>query len=206
MVCHGEIIIERPVFMDGKSVISRNLSEHKQVIDLLDGACGQAIEQIGTLFVDTLNNGGCIFWCGNGGSAADSQHLAAELIGRFKNDRRALRSVALSTDTSIITSVANDFGYDDVFSRQVEGLGREGDVLVGMTTSGNSENVLRAFKTANAMGIKTVALLGRGGGKAAGMADISLVVPSDSTARIQESHILIGHILCELIEDGLGIG
>lgn len=191
--------------MGAKSIISRNFAEHKQITDQLDDVCGEAVAQIGDLLVDSLKNEGCIFWCGNGGSAADSQHLAAELVGRFNNDRRALRSIALSTDTSVITSVANDFGYDDIFSRQIEGLGRKGDVLVGMTTSGNSENILRAFKAAKSMGVKTVALLGKGGGKAIEMADITLVVPTDSTARIQESHILIGHILCELIEEGLGI-
>ncbi|MCK5546048.1 MAG: D-sedoheptulose 7-phosphate isomerase [Rhodospirillaceae bacterium] len=191
--------------MGAKSIISRNFAEHKQITDQLDDVCGEAVAQIGDLLVDSLKNEGCIFWCGNGGSAADSQHLAAELVGRFNNDRRALRSIALSTDTSVITSVANDFGYDDIFSRQIEGLGRKGDVLVGMTTSGNSENILRVFKAAKSMGVKTVALLGKGGGKAIEMADITLVVPTDSTARIQESHILIGHILCELIEEGLGI-
>ena len=192
--------------MSAKSAVSRNLSEHKQVVDLLEGACGETVEQIGDLLVDVLSNGGCIFWCGNGGSASDSQHLAAELVGRFKNNRQALRSVALNTDTSVITCVANDFSYDDIFSRQIEALGRKGDVLIGISTSGNSENILRAFKSAKDCGVKTVALLGKGGGKVAGMTDISLVVPSDSTARIQESHILIGHILCELIEEGMGIG
>lgn len=152
-----------------------------------------------------LEKGGSVLWCGNGGSAADSQHLAAELVGRFKKNRRALRSVALTTDTSVLTCVANDFGYDDIFSRQVEALGREGDVFVAISTSGNSENILRAIKAANDMGLVSIALLGKGGGPAKDIAQHSLVIPSDSTARIQEAHILIGHIFCELIEQELGL-
>ena len=130
--------------------------------------------------------------------------MAAELVGRFKHNRRPLRSLALTTDTSILTCVANDFHYDEIFARQLEALGRLGDVLVVFSTSGQSGNIMRVLKTAKEMGLITIALLGKGGGLASELADISIVVPSDTTARIQEAHILIGHIFCELIEQELG--
>jgi D-sedoheptulose 7-phosphate isomerase len=152
-----------------------------------------------------LANGSTVFWCGNGGSAADSQHLAAELVGRFKKDRRPLRSVALTTDTSVLTCVANDYSYEDIFARQVEALSRPGDVLVGISTSGQSENILRAVKMARSLGLQTIGLLGKDGGVAKDLVDQAIVIPSESTARIQESHILIGHILCDLIEQELGL-
>jgi D-sedoheptulose 7-phosphate isomerase len=153
----------------------------------------------------TLASGGSVYWCGNGGSAADSQHLAAELVGRFNKDRRPLRSVALTTDTSVLTCVANDFSYDDIFSRQIEALGRKGDALIGISTSGESVNVLNALKVAKSLDINTIALLGKTGGACQGVADLSLVIPVHDTARIQEAHILVGHILCELIEKELGL-
>lgn len=163
------------------------------------------IKEIGALVSNSLAKGGTIFWCGNGGSAADSQHLAAELVGRYKKNRPPLRSVSLTTDTSVLTCVANDYGYEDIFARQIEALGRPGDVLLGITTSGNSENVLRALKMAKSTGITTIAWLGKDGGACKGIADVALIVPSENTARIQEAHILIGHILCELIEEELSI-
>jgi len=141
-----------------------------------------------------------IFWCGNGGSAADSQHLAAELIGRFRRERRAIASIALTTDSSVLTSLANDYSYDDVFSRQAEALVRPGDILFAISTSGNSMNVLNAVKLANERGAITVGLLGRDGGKIREHCRYALVVPSADTARIQEMHILIGHALCDAIE------
>lgn len=140
---------------------------------------------------------------GNGGSAADAQHIAAELVGRYGFDRPSIASIALTTDTSNLTAIGNDYGYDKVFSRQLEGLGREGDLFIGISTSGNSQNVINAFESAKAKGITTVALVGRDGGKMAAMADHVLIVPSDDTPRIQESHILIGHILCDIIEKEL---
>jgi len=164
-----------------------------------------AIAVVGLRLAGVLKQGGTVFWCGNGGSASDSQHLAAELVGRYRNDRQALRSVALNTDTSILTCVGNDFGFDKVFSRQVEALGRPSDVLVGISTSGNSPNILRAFEAANGLGMVTVGLLGRDGGQALPIVDEAIVIPSDSTARIQECHILIGHILCEIVEEELGL-
>lgn len=187
------------------SIVQQNFIEHQTTIQTVFENCQDSIQAVATLMVDVLRNGGTIYWCGNGGSAADSQHLAAELVGRFKKDRRALRSVALSTDTSVLTCVSNDYSFDDVFSRQVEALGRPGDLIVGITTSGNSPNVIRAFDVAKEMGIVTVAMLGKDGGRAIHTADHSILIPSNTTARVQEAHILVGHILCELIENGLGL-
>ncbi|QFR48640.1 D-sedoheptulose 7-phosphate isomerase [Sulfurimonas lithotrophica] len=137
---------------------------------------------------------------GNGGSAADAQHIAAELVGRYGFDRPSIPSLALTTDTSNLTAIGNDYGYDKVFSRQLEGMGQEGDIFIGISTSGNSKNILNAFDSAKKKNILTVALVGKDGGEMAKKADIALVIPSDSTPRIQESHILIGHILCDIIE------
>jgi D-sedoheptulose 7-phosphate isomerase len=151
-----------------------------------------------------LKYGKTIFWCGNGGSAAESSHLAVELIGRFKNNRRSLPSISLNSDSSAITCIANDFGYDQIFSRQLEGLGKPGDVLVVLSTSGMSENINNALKQAKLMGVTSIALLGKGGGSAAALADYSIVIDSDETARIQEMHLLLGHTFCEFAEMELG--
>ena len=158
------------------------------------------IEQVAKACVDAINSGNKVIFCGNGGSAADSQHLAAELVGRYKINRPALNSIALTTDTSILTAVGNDFGYDTIFERQVEGLGKNGDVLIGLSTSGNSKNVLLAMAKAKAMGIKTVAMTGKKGGKMKQEADFAINVPSDTTNHIQEMHIAVGHIICGIIE------
>ena len=144
--------------------------------------------------------------CGNGGSAADSQHIAAELVGRFKRERRALAAIALSTDTSILTSLANDYSFDRVFSRQVEALGSPGDLLILISTSGNSANLVEAARAAKDREIGTMALLGRDGGKVAGEVDFSIIVPSSDTARIQEGHMLIYHIICDLVEEEMAVG
>lgn len=141
-----------------------------------------------------------VYWFGNGGSAADAQHLAAEFVNRFRRERRGLPSVALTTDSSVLTSISNDYGYDKVFSRQVEALSVEGDLLVGISTSGNSRNVYLALETAREMGVFTVAFTGQGGGDMAAMADLGLCIPSKDTARIQEGHILCGHMLCDWVE------
>jgi D-sedoheptulose 7-phosphate isomerase len=185
------------------NIIHQNFTDHLHTIELVRETLNASVQSIGQLLAQSISSGSTLFWCGNGGSAADSQHLAAELVGRFKKDRRALRSVALTTDTSVLTCVANDYSFDDVFARQIEALGRPSDVLIAISTSGNSENVLRALKVAKEMGLTTIAFLGKDGGIAKGLADQVLVIPSDSTARIQEAHILIGHILCELIEQEL---
>ena len=147
-----------------------------------------------------LQKGGKVILFGNGGSAADSQHIAAEFIGRFQKERRSLPAIALTTDTSALTALGNDYGFDVIFARQLEGLGRKGDVAVGISTSGNSANVVAAFKKAAEMGITRIAMTGEGGGKLAPLADIKLCVPSKVTARIQESHICMAHCICELVE------
>ncbi|MDP3465202.1 MAG: D-sedoheptulose 7-phosphate isomerase [Sulfuricurvum sp.] len=140
---------------------------------------------------------------GNGGSAADAQHIAAELVGRYGFDRPSIPSLALTTDSSNLTAIGNDYGYDKVFSRQLEGMGQEGDLFIGISTSGNSQNIINAFESAKERGITTVALVGRDGGKMGQMADFAIIIPSNATPRIQESHILIGHILCDIIEKEL---
>lgn len=150
-----------------------------------------------------LREGGKVMFCGNGGSAADAQHLAAELMGRFLTDRAPIASIALTVDTSALTAIGNDYGFEQVFARQVRGLGRAGDVLVGISTSGNSANVVAAFEAAREIGIHTVAMTGGGGGKMAEAADSLINAPSLSTPRIQELHIAIGHTICELLEDAL---
>jgi len=163
----------------------------------------ESIAQIAELMIDCLKKDGKVIVFGNGGSASDSQHIAAELVGRFKKDRSALAGVALTTNTSILTSIANDYGYDVVFSRQVEALGKKNDVVLGISTSGKAKNVALGIKQAKKMGIKTVALSGGDGGEIVKLADVSLVVPSKITARIQEAHITIAHIICEMIEQVL---
>jgi D-sedoheptulose 7-phosphate isomerase len=150
--------------------------------------------------IATLCAGRKILWCGNGGSAADSQHLAAELVGRFERERQGLASIALTTDTSILTAIGNDLGFERVFSRQVEAIGSPGDLLVGMTTSGNSPNVILALEAARKLKIATVAFTGQGGGKVAQLADHLFAVPSRNTARIQEGHTLAGHMICDWLE------
>ena len=160
----------------------------------------QTIEQVAQTMIETLKRGNAVFWCGNGGSAADAQHLAAELSGRFYYDRQPLPSEALHCNTSYLTAVANDYGYELVYSRLIAGLGKKGDLLVGLSTSGNSQNILNAFEKAKELGITTVAMTGETGGKMASKADFLINIPSTDTPRIQESHITIGHILCEIIE------
>ncbi len=151
----------------------------------------------------TFEAGNKLFFFGNGGSAADAQHMVAEFVNRYIMDRPPLPAIALTTDTSILTSVSNDMAFTDIFSRQIKALGKEGDVAIGISTSGNSPNVIKAFEVAREMGMKTVALTGNDGGVLAKLADISLIVPSNSTPRIQETHILIGHLLCEMVEHQL---
>jgi len=182
--------------------------ETKQKI-LNDDAILGAIEDAAAACVDAYRRGNKTLLAGNGGSAADAQHIAAELVGRYGFDRPSIPSLALTTDTSNLTAIGNDYGFDKVFSRQLEGMGVEGDVFFGISTSGNSRNVINAFESAKSKGIMTIALVGRDGGIMAQMADIAIVVPSNATPRIQESHILIGHILCDVIEKelfGEGVG
>ncbi len=161
------------------------------------------IESAVNIIIDSLKAGKKLLVFGNGGSASDSQHIAAELVGRFKMERKALPAIALTTNTSILTAIANDYGYDVVFSRQIEALGVQGDVALGISTSGNSKNVIEAFKKARTIGMKTIALSGGDGGSMKKEADLSIVVGTKDTPRIQESHILIAHIICALVEEGM---
>lgn len=158
------------------------------------------LQKAAQMAINTLKNGGKILLCGNGGSAADSQHIAAELTGRYKKERKGLCAIALTTDTSALTAIGNDYGYDFVFSRQVEALARSGDLLLGISTSGNSKNVLNALQVAREMGCQTLGFSGRKGGEMRNLCDVLLISPSNDTPRIQEMHILMGHILCDLIE------
>jgi D-sedoheptulose 7-phosphate isomerase len=164
----------------------------------------ELLETVGTIakkIVASLRNKGRVYFCGNGGSAADAQHLAAEFSGRFYTDRKALPAEALHCNTSYLTAVANDYSYDVVYSRLVEGICNEGDVLVGLSTSGNSGNIVRAFETAREKGVITVGFTGASGGVMKGLSDFLINVPSTDTPRIQESHILLGHIICQLVEE-----
>ncbi|MBL7152020.1 MAG: D-sedoheptulose 7-phosphate isomerase [Candidatus Omnitrophica bacterium] len=170
--------------------------------ELLRTELGRIVE-IAELIIEALRKNGKVIIFGNGGSAADSQHIAAELVGRFKKDRTALAAIALTVNTSVLTSLANDYGYEVVFSKQIEALGRKNDVAIGISTSGKAKNVALGLKQAKKMGLKTVVLTGKNGNELAKAADLSLLVPSEVTARIQEAHITIGHILCELIEQEL---
>jgi D-sedoheptulose 7-phosphate isomerase len=163
----------------------------------------EAIAAAADAILHSLQRGGTLFLCGNGGSAADSQHLAAELTGRFMIERPAYRAIALTTDTSALTAIGNDYGYERVFERQISGLGRAGDALVLITTSGNSQNLLLAADRARELGIITIGFLGKGGGALAGRVDIPLVVPSENGMHVQEAHIAIGHAVCLLVERGL---
>jgi len=158
------------------------------------------LEQIACHMIKALLNGKKVVWCGNGGSAADSQHLAAELVGRFRRERRGLASLALSTNTSVLTAISNDYGYEYVFRRQIEALCLEGDVVVGISTSGNSSNVCLALEAARERGCIAVAFTGQDGGRAARIADVAFLVQSTKTSRVQETHILCGHIICDWIE------
>ncbi len=184
---------------DRESVFGKAIVEHLAVIHGVKEQL-ELLEGIAQVMAAALHRGNQILWCGNGGSAGDSQHLAAEIVGRFRRERRGLPSIALTTDTSILTSVANDYGYEAVFSRQVEAMARPGDVLVGISTSGNSRNVVAALETARLHGVTTVAFTGEGGGRMGALADHLFAVGSRDTARIQEAHILAGHMICDWLE------
>jgi D-sedoheptulose 7-phosphate isomerase len=181
--------------------ITQKLGDHIRVIEAILPFAPKLAE-LGELMLDSLAGGGKVMWMGNGGSAADSQHLAAELVGRFSRERRALPSVALTTDTSILTAVGNDYGYDKIFVRQIDALCNPGDVVVGISTSGNSPNVIEALTLARERGAHTIGFTGADGGRMRDLVDHCLRVPSTETARIQEAHILIGHLLCDWVEAG----
>jgi D-sedoheptulose 7-phosphate isomerase len=179
-------------------------TEHEDVMALTRQHLSVPFEKLLEAATDCIESGGKIFFFGNGGSAADAQHLATELSARYKKDRKAIAALSLATDTSALTAIGNDYGYDRVFSRQIEALGRKGDMAVGITTSGNSANVLKALELCREMGITTVGFTGQSGGKAAALCDILLNVPSTTTARIQEMHITLGQMLCGALEINLG--
>ena len=182
-------------------IIEQRLADHFNVLQkLMDSDLPEKLETCAKYVEKALAEGHKVLFCGNGGSAADSQHLAAEFVGRFQKERKGLPAIALTVDTSILTAVANDYGYDTVFARQVQALGEPGDVLVGISTSGNSKNVLLAIEEARAKGITCIGMTAEGGGKMAAACDICLAVPAKVTARAQEMHILMGHILCELVD------
>ena len=184
-----------------KDKIIRDIQDNIRVKEALIQTQVTLIEKTALTLVECLKNGRKIIFFGNGGSASDSQHLAAEFVGRYEKERRALAAIALTTDTSILTAVGNDYGFDRIFERQIEGLGHKGDVAVGISTTGNSQNVLRGIQKAKAMGLITIGLSGRDGGQLSSLVDVSVVVPSNKTSRIQESHIMIGHILCERVDE-----
>lgn len=158
------------------------------------------VNEIAELIKDTLHNGGTIFVAGNGGSASDAQHFSAELTGRFLKERRSLAGIALTTDTSALTAIGNDYGFDYIFSRQLSGLAKKGDLFIGITTSGNSSNIIKAIDVAKELLVKTVVLTGRDGGKLKGKCDAEFIVPSDVTAHIQEAHIFVLHYICQYLD------
>lgn len=179
----------------------RELAEvARRTADTLEGEIAQLVQ----LVVEVLRGGGRLLFCGNGGSAADAQHLAAEYVVRFHSERRGLPAMALTTDTSILTAAANDYGFQEIFARQVQALGRPGDLLILHSTSGESGNLLRAAETARACGLKTAALLARSGGRLKGMVDLPLVIPTHVTARAQEMHLAVGHLVCEAVDRAIG--
>ena len=180
--------------------LTRSLREHLEAIQsLLDSKMGE-IEQAGLLICETLRAGNKVLLCGNGGSAADAQHIAAELVGRYEQERRAFPAIALTTDTSALTALSNDYGYEEVFARQVQGLAVAGDLLIAISTSGKSPNVMRAAEKALVMGCRVIGLTGCSGEPLASHCDIAIVVPSERTSRVQEAHITIGHLWCEMVD------
>jgi D-sedoheptulose 7-phosphate isomerase len=183
--------------------IRKQLQDHRALIELLEREMVPAIAEMSIRISTALTNGNKLLVMGNGGSAADSQHFVAEIVGRFKMERRALPAVALTTDTSILTAIGNDYGFESIFSRQVEALAAPGDVVIGLSTSGNSPNILKALNSARDRGCRTIGLLGKDGGSIKATCDLALVVPSMDTPRIQEGHITVIHIVCDLVEKAL---
>ena len=186
--------------MSATTLLQRSLEEHLQAVQATLQLQLVEIERAGTLIRSTLRQGHKVLLCGNGGSAADAQHIAAELVGRYERQRRAWPAIALTTDTSALTAISNDYGYEEVFARQVEALATANDVLLALSTSGTSANVLKAVQKARDIGCKTIALTGAAGEPLASACDLAVVVPAERTARVQECHITIGHLWCELID------
>ncbi|MBS7541829.1 D-sedoheptulose-7-phosphate isomerase [Ancylobacter oerskovii] len=187
---------------DRAAVIAAYFAETEKLMGRLTEV-GDEVAQAADAWMAALTKGGKVIFCGNGGSAADAQHLAAELMGRFLFDREPMAALSLTVDTSALTAIGNDYGYENTFSRQLRGIGRAGDVLVGMSTSGNSANVVKAFEAAHEMGIVTIGLTGANGGKMTALSDILIAVPHGQTNHIQEAHIAVGHLICALVESTL---
>ena len=184
-----------------KQTVINEFKSHLETIQNVINSMEDQLVEASKLVVETLKNGNKVLLCGNGGSAADAQHIAAELTGRYKTERRGLPGIALTTDTSALTAIGNDYGYDRVFDRQVESLANKGDLIIGISTSGNSSNVLSALKLASELGCKTIGFTGKSGGEMNKVCDINLVVPSNDTPRIQEMHILFGHTICQIVDN-----
>ena len=182
-----------------KTIIENEFAEHLKVAQTMSGLTDR-VEIATQLCINSLKNGGKILIFGNGGSAADAQHIAAEMVGRYKVERKGLPAIALTTDTSALTSIGNDYGFNHVFDRQVEALANKGDVVIGISTGGSSDNVISALKLAKEMGCKTIGFSGRDGGEMNTVCDVNLIVPAEDTPRIQEMHIVIGHTICHLID------
>ncbi|MDX9742930.1 MAG: D-sedoheptulose 7-phosphate isomerase [Arcobacteraceae bacterium] len=183
--------------------IANEFESHLKTIQLVQETMTNDLMIAAKMVLDTLKDGKKVLICGNGGSAADAQHFAAELTGRYKTERRGLPAIALTTDTSAITAIGNDYGYDRIFDRQTEALANEGDLLIGISTSGNSKNVINAFKVASSLGCLTLGISGRNGGAMNEVCEFNLVVRSDDTPRIQEMHILFIHTICQIIDDNI---
>ena len=186
--------------MTPEELIEQTIAEHTVVVELFKDQCSASIAEMGAATIECLRNGGKICFCGNGGSAADSQHLATEFTVRFVQNRKGLASIALTTDTSALTACANDFGFETVFARQVEALCGPGDIVVGISTSGTSANVVRALEFARSAGVTTFAFTGENPGPCGESADFTLAVPSSVTARVQECHLIGGHLICDMAE------
>lgn len=193
-----------PISMKATEMFEEKAKSLGDLLAITLSANVRNLEEASNLFNSTLQSGNTIFWCGNGGSASESSHLATELVGRFKENRISLPSISLNADTTALTCIANDFGYEEIFARQLQGLSKLGDLLVVLSTSGTSPNIVKVLEQARSSNLKSIALLGKGGGAALEIAEISILVPGTETARIQEVHLLIGHTLCELAEHSLG--
>ena len=183
-----------------KNIIINEFNEHIKTVNSSINTLSDSIEKAAKLCIDSLNSDGKILLFGNGGSAADAQHIAAEFVGRYKTERKALSAIALTTDTSALTAIGNDYGYDVVFERQVEALANINDVIIGISTGGTSINVIKGITAAKKIGCKTIGLSGRDGGEFNNICSLNIIVPASETARIQEMHILIGHTICQLID------
>jgi D-sedoheptulose 7-phosphate isomerase len=191
--------------MDLNQFFDAEFAEHRKLVDKTSEAVREDFLRLCGICLDSVRGGGKLMFCGNGGSAADAQHLATELTVRYKRDRAAIASVALTTDTSALTAIGNDFGFEQLFSRQIEAIGKPGDVLIAISTSGQSDNIILALEQAKKMAIAATGWSGKGGGRMVGLADPLLIVPSQTAARIQEMHIMLGQMLCNAVEIELGL-